>query len=280
MVSGGGPVGLDGLDKNIAYDLAGLANVVTTDLDASWALTDKLGLALTCHSGAVRIYWPGLALESNRYRHPLWTAQRILGSSSSSQSTTVLRRQLRRTVMSASAVSVIRPTAIDKIRTGAAAAKFRDLRASADSLEEWRGIAELYAEENDALRAELDSVERENSRLSEHVQRAESDRAALSYQLRSLGHASEDAVDEIEPDFFEDHSAPSKGETRFYKKTFSTPNHDVLIQVGDCGHTSWQNASKAEKAKKGVAKLEGSSNWNSIHHCGSCTGGGLWRVRW
>lgn len=45
VVSGGGPVGLEGLDKNIAYDLAGLANVVTTDLDASWALTDKLGLA-------------------------------------------------------------------------------------------------------------------------------------------------------------------------------------------------------------------------------------------
>lgn len=177
--------------------------------------------------------------------------------------------------MSASAVSVIRPTAIDKIRTGAVAAKFRDLRASADSLEEWRGVAELYSDENDALRAELESVEREISRLSEHVQRAESDRAALSYQLRSLGHASEAAADEIEPDFSEDLSAPSVGETRFYKKTFSTPNHDVLIHVGDCGHNSWQNASKAEKAKKGVAKLEGSSDWNSIHHCGSCTGGGF-----
>ena len=280
VVSGGGPAELADLYDKIAYDLGGLANVVAVDFDASWALTDTLGLALTCHSGAVRIYWPRLTLESNRYRHPLWTANRILGARSAAQASAILRRQLRRTVMSASAVSVIRPAAIDQIRAGAAAARLRDLRESAASLVEWRGIAELFAEENDALRSEADSLKGEISQLSDLVQRADSDTAALKYQLQSLGEATEAALEDIEPDFSEELQAPESGEIRFYKKQYSAPGHDIFIHVADCGHSSWQNASKAEKAKKGVARLENSDGWSKIQHCGSCTGGGRWRVRW
>lgn len=283
VVVSAGSLGLDGVDlaDKIAYDLAGLANVVAADLDASWALTDTLGLPLTCHSGAVRLYWPGLTLDANRYRHPLWTADRILAAATTvGQSVGGLRRQLRRTVMGASAVSVIRPGIIDEIRAGAASARFVKLRDSADSLDEWKGIAELYAEENDALRSENTSLEDEVARLSEQVRLAESDKAALSYQLRSLGGSSDAEADEIEPDFSDDTPSPQRGETRFYKKQYSTPKHDILIHVADCGHNSWQNASKAEKAKKGVAKLEKSTEWRTIQHCGSCTGGGMWKVSW
>ena len=36
-----------------------------------------------------------------------------------------------------------------------------------------------------------------------------------------------------------------------------------------------------DKAKMGIAKLENSRNdWSKIHHCDSCTGGGMWRVTW
>jgi len=50
--------------------------------------------------------------------------------------------------------------------------------------------------------------------------------------------------------------------------------------VGDCGHNSWQGANKADKAKKGIAKLEGTEAWRLVQHCGKCTGGGFWRVEW
>ncbi|MGD9752143.1 MAG: hypothetical protein AB7W59_14220 [Acidimicrobiia bacterium] len=169
---------------------------------------------------------------------------------------------------------------IDQIRAGAARAKSRGLLESAASIDEWKAIAEDYANENDALRAERDSLDGEVSRLSELVRLAESDKAALSYQLRSLGQVSGSDTDEIEPDFSEEFPAPTPGETRYYKKQYATPSHDILIQVGDCGHNSWQNAPKAEKARKGIERLEKSSEWRTIQHCGSCTGGGMWRVRW
>jgi hypothetical protein len=123
-------------------------------------------------------------------------------------------------------------------------------------------------------------LEEEVSRLSEQVRLGDSDRAALIYQLRSVGQATEVDGDEIEPDFSEERAAPKSGEVRFYKKQYSAPTHDILIQVPDCGHNSWQAAAKAEKAKKGVAKLEGASEWRTLQHCSNCTGGGMWRVRW
>src|SRR5690606_36121146 len=73
---------------------------------------------------------------------------------------------------------------------------------------------------------------------------------------------------------------PKPGEVRFYKKTHSKSNYDVLVPIPDCGHTSWQNAAKADKAKKGIIRLQGSDDWSQVQHCGSCTGGGVWRVKW
>lgn len=78
----------------------------------------------------------------------------------------------------------------------------------------------------------------------------------------------------------EEHDEPKAGEERFYKKVSTTPTNDVMRLIGDCGHTTWQNSHGADKARKGLAKLEGRNDWKSLHHCGTCTGGGVWRVRW
>jgi len=85
-----------------------------------------------------------------------------------------------------------------------------------------------------------------------------------------------------EPDLSEPQESgePKPGEERYYKKQHSKPAYDVLIRVDGCGHTSWQSAAKADKAKKGVERLEGRNDWKNIQHCGSCTGGGMWKVRW
>jgi len=55
----------------------------------------------------------------------------------------------------------------------------------------------------------------------------------------------------------------------------------MMVCVPDCGCNRWQGAQKADKAKKGIAKLENDrSDWKIIQHCASCTGGGMWKVRW
>jgi len=77
-----GDVVLPELPTKLGYDLAGVANVVVLDQDASWALTDVLGVAFCCHSGGVRLFWPQFSLGHDRYRHPLWTPERLLSADS------------------------------------------------------------------------------------------------------------------------------------------------------------------------------------------------------
>lgn len=56
--------------------------------------------------------------------------------------------------------------------------------------------------------------------------------------------------------------------------------YDLLVSVADCGHNTWESAHRADKARKGITKLEGRGDWQSMQHCPSCKGGGMWRVRW
>ena len=276
------------LDERLAYDLAGLANVFTVDEAASWALTDNLRKPLSCYSGAVRIYWPQLRLSDDPYRHPLWTANRLLSLDSDARiACDRFRRQMRRRIMRASAISVVRPREIDEIRNAATQAEFARMKAKAKSLEDFKDLADSYANDNDALRQEITRQEDEIEALQNRIVELEAENASLKFHLRQakpeLGEDGE-ADDEVEPDAIEADTAvpgpPQSGEVRFYKKKFSAPGHDILVHVGDCGHNSWQRAAKADKAKKGIAKLEGTDGWKSIQHCGKCTGGGMWRVNW
>lgn len=73
---------------------------------------------------------------------------------------------------------------------------------------------------------------------------------------------------------------PKKGEVRFYKKLGSGGGRDKLVRVNGCRHRSWQPAKKADQAKKGIARLEDRDDWKTLQHCGSCCGGGMWRVEW
>jgi hypothetical protein len=73
----------------------------------------------------------------------------------------------------------------------------------------------------------------------------------------------------------------ARGEVRFYKKHYATRSHDVMVRVPDGRCNRWQGAHAGHKAQEGTAKLEANRTaWKTIHHCASCTGGGMWRVRW
>jgi hypothetical protein len=50
----------------------GLAHVVFLSTDATWALNRLLPRGYNVYGGAVRIWWPGLGPQSNRWDHRLW----------------------------------------------------------------------------------------------------------------------------------------------------------------------------------------------------------------
>jgi hypothetical protein len=269
----------DGLSRKIAHDLAGLAQVYEIDDKAAWALTDVLQKINSCYSGAIRLYWPnnspGLA---ERVGGRVWTPYRLLSEDKDGDGESRFRFQLRQRVMSVSALTVLPPRETKEIQSASAHKRLKDLEGKAASSEELYDLAQLYLSDVDQLRAENSDLK---DSLSLAVTRAENAEAIVSgFHDKYKGSESEEdsaleqgSVDDVA-------TPPEPGEIRFYKKIRNTPSHDLLMLVADCQHTSWQPAHKAEKAKKGIEKLEGINTWDAIHHCGSCKGGGLWRVKW
>jgi len=289
VTKSGQGMALPELAECLDHDLSGLVNVVILDSDATWALTDHLGQELSCYSGAVRLYWPRLSINDDPYRHPLWTEHRLRSAAGDLIVTRErFRRQLRTLVMGASALSVVRPREIDDIRSAASRRTFADLKARATSVEDLTELLDLYEKDNNKLVETNADLSTKVDELQVLVAKLESDRAALQAHLRAArGQADPDlaAAEEIAPDSTiagdQGYLAPVSGDVRFYKKRATAGDHDVMVRVNDCGHSKWQGAHAADKAKKGIAKVEkGRTNWQTVHHCATCTGGGMWRVRW
>lgn len=255
------------LSVQLSKELTGLSNVVEIDEDAAWALTSVLGKRFSCYRGAVRLYWPSRG--NGLLTGTVWTPSALLSNDADGGELHRFVSQLRRRIMATAALTLSAPDSFAEIRSAPARQRLATLeqqnRGNAEELE----IARLYLADNEKLK-------KENKELADRVRtllgRAESAEAALN--------ASKDA-DEDSPYLPEEElGVPSSGEVRFYKKTHSKPGYDVLVRVADCGHSQWQGAAKADKAKKGIERLEGTNNWKNVQHCGSCTGGGMWKVRW
>lgn len=281
-----GDIALSDLDENLAFDLAGIANVVVTDTDASWALTDELGKAHSCYSGAVRLYWPKFSTENDPYAHPLWTLEKLrAGLPSEGGLRDRFRRQLRSRVMDAAALSVVRPYEIDVIRQAATQKVFTDLHERARSREDFEALAKLYAEENDRLCKSEERLQAQLTDFRERLSAGEAERAILIARVENAELALRympERAEEIAPApvAVDEEVGPVEGEFRFYKKVTSGPGRDVMRLVADCGCNNWQGAHAADKARKGILKFEKREEMNNMWHCASCTGGGMWRVRW
>jgi hypothetical protein len=252
----------------LSHELAGLANVLEIDDEAAWALTSTLGKRFSCYNGAIRLYWPSRGHKS--ITGTVWTASALLSADSDGGELSRFVSQLRRRVMATAALTLSAPDSFRQLRSEGARQRLNELeQRNADNAEELE-IARMYLADNEKLK-------KENKELAERVHtllsRAESAEAALNASKSS---------DEDSPYLPEDDEigAPSAGEIRFYKKTHSRPAYDVLVRVADCGHNAWQGAAKADKAKKGIERVEGTNDWKNVQHCGSCTGGGMWKVRW
>lgn len=271
---------LAGLEKMVAYDLEGLANTCVVDSDASWSLTGLLGKRYSCFSGGVRIYWPRFSMRDDPFSHPLWTGSRLSAFRDDPQATLELfRRQLRRLLMQTSALSVLRPPEIDDIHDAARSMYLSRLMEQARSGKDFEQLAHAFAQDNDDLKSKVEALTLQNLALVEELEatktRLINAELLAHYQVRP-----EEQIAPLRPDDPDEDKGPQSGEIRFYKKTHSTPNYDVLQIVGDCGCNRWQHAKKPDKARKGIERIEGRNDWKTLQHCGSCTGGGMWRVKW
>lgn len=257
------------LAHEAARDLAALARVFVVDDQASWGLTNSLGKTWSCYNGAIRIYWPNFTGTDNVSHHPLWTPSRLLSNDPQLDASLRFRSFMRRTIASVSAFSVLAPPEIALIRAAASRQQLADLQAKAQSAEDFRELAEAFAQDNEKLKLDLAQLQEE----------------LVQTQLK-YAQALKEAQAPAQADSFpptpdeQDKTPPKRGDVRFYKKTYSKDAYDVLVKVADCGHTNWQGASKADKAKKGIMKLEGRNDWKNVSHCGTCTGGGMWKVKW
>lgn len=258
-------------DEALAYDLAGLAHVVTIDDQASWMLTEEIGKENSCYLGAVRLYWPVATSGSaaTQFFGNVWTASALLSNDHDGKGALRFRSTLRRKVMSVAALTVVPPAEIRLIKSDAARSRLTELETRATANSEELEIAKMYLADNEQLKADLAQAKNDIAVLSGRAEAAEYALEQIKGPDLDLPPSTADVLPESE-----------SGEVRYYKKVHSKPAYDVLVEVNDCGHTSWQGASKAEKAKKGVERLAGRNNWKSIQHCGACTGGGMWRVRW
>ncbi|MBK8767618.1 MAG: hypothetical protein IPM01_24590 [Burkholderiaceae bacterium] len=261
------------LAKELAFDLAGLAQVVTIDEDATWALSDEVGKLHSCYRGAVRLYWPPRKRSdaSLHFSSTVWTASELISNDHDGKGLNRLRAALRRTLMSTAVLSIPSPVAAREIEAEVARQRISELEKRAAPDSEELAIARLYLSENEQLKRKIEQLEAE---LAKAAARAEAAAHSLS-QLK----ATESDDDESEQGQVAS-TEPAVGETRFYKKTHSKGAYDVLVEVKGCDHTAWQNSASADKARKGLERLTGRDDWKSLLHCGTCTGGGMWKVRW
>lgn len=252
--------------SDLAYELFGLARVVLVSDEATYGLSEQdiCSNSIECYDGAIRLYWPrtGRIVPSQ-----LWTQHQLLARDRDGRGKNRIKRDIKELVMSAATVSNPRPALISKIDTEATAARISSLEASS-------GQAGALAEK-------VKSLERTNEELANRL--AESERrilelsTKLKYQATYQAPPVEEETDGANDDSF---SSPQSGEVRFYKKIADKGSHDLMRPYKDCGHNSWQNSAGADKARKGLEKLEGRCDWKNVWHCGSCTGGGVWKVRW
>lgn len=253
---------LVGLGEKLAFDLFGLADVCSIDDEASWALSEKLGKINSCYLGAVRLYWP-VSGAANKLYSSVWTAAKLLPESEEQdqQAMDRLANSLRQRVMGASSEAIVEPNAISRFRSRWREAQLEEIAKANDNSAKAKDLESRIG----ALESELTQARATISRLYAQIEEMRSASVLEDESSQQRGGVN---------------NAPKNGEIRFYKKTHSKSNYDVLVHIADCGHSTWQNAGKADKAKKGIIRLEGSDQWRQVQHCGSCDGGGVWRVKW
>ncbi|MEQ8846104.1 hypothetical protein [Botrimarina sp.] len=156
-----------GICNDLASDLVGLAIVASIDQEASWCLTTTKTKEWSVYGGAIRLYWPGIQPTSSPFdHHKLWTAQKLMWNTDSTQhAASRLRNQLRKTILAQSAFSVPRNANIDRVLRASRSEEIAALKSKASSVNDFNEINEKLElrvieleEERDAATARADSL--------------------------------------------------------------------------------------------------------------------------
>jgi hypothetical protein len=267
------------LGKHLASDLAGLAHVMEIDDEASDVIEEEVGRSHRCFGGAVRLYWPQDPRNgSGKLYSELWTARNLVDLDYDDVGEERFRDIIRERIMNVAAQTVTPSRAVRLIQNAAANEFIEELRSRQTSAPDSEAIqiVELYAQQNESLRNEL---EQSNQALALLSSKYEASQYALGLieKNKSQGH-----LDDVEAGSDDDlPSAPVAGDVRFVKKTGSSGPYDRMVEWGGCNHSSWETMGNAPKALKGIQRHFGENQaWKRIEKCLACTGGGAWRVTW
>lgn len=160
------------LARDLAKRIAGLAHVCVIDEVASWDLTNNLGEQWSCYNGAVRIYWPGGVGRGLPFRHTLWRADRVLARYDTlDEAQDWLDNTITRRIIEASSY-VSDDQAFVALEERRAAARIEAAAKKAADDADYKQLANVYAEENDALRAR-------NKDLKAQIENAEAELTGL-----------------------------------------------------------------------------------------------------
>jgi hypothetical protein len=170
----------DTFAHDLASDLAGVALVALLDEECSWHLTKQRGKEWSAYNGAVRLYWPGVREGDAPLRHPLWMRWTLLANGASPAEASVrFRAQMRRQLLGLSAFSVPEPSNFAAIRAAQAKLELEAARSSLSTSEDWKGLADLYAADNDELSR---AAQRNEQRIRELEEEVTSLKQALQWQ--------------------------------------------------------------------------------------------------
>lgn len=156
--------------QDLASDLAGVALVTLLDEECSWHLTKQRGKEWSSYNGAVRLYWPGLREGDDPLRHPLWMRWTLLANGASAADASArFRAQMRRQLLGLSAASVPEPSSFAAIRAAQAKLELEEVRSYLRSSEDWKGLADSYAADNEELSKAAHRSEQRIRELEEEV---------------------------------------------------------------------------------------------------------------
>ncbi len=159
-----------GISEDIARELTGLALVATVSDEASWQLSRSLGREWSCYRGAIRLYWPFQGARDEPGDHPLWTSERLLeNAANTEEAANRIRGLLRRRLFGLSAFTVEPSRLFGTIRRAAADEELVQRRKLAQEHHDSQDLLELYAQEEQTLRSELENERETNRQLRQDL---------------------------------------------------------------------------------------------------------------
>lgn len=179
----------------LADDLLGLGLVYQLDGDASWALTESLGVDRSCHSGAVRIYWPGFGEDGDDpRRHPLWTKDRMLGGAVDAiDAAEKVRQTIRWKVLAMSAFAAGGRTLFEEVRDASLRAEAAKRRAQIETTAQEKAYYESEVlrleEDKKALAAQAEDLRRQVEELTKASLELIDEKDVLAAQVSALTEA-------------------------------------------------------------------------------------------